>query len=133
MYIGSFGGVIFTVSAAQVLTFQNMTRRTKHIFAEHKILNKVSKLESVGIEPIEFTFNVRLMKSLGVNVQECLNMWRETCRLALWDYLIIGGENLGLYVLESVEEEIIHTNGRGVPIDVNCKLQIKEYNFVGDF
>ena len=133
MYIGSFGGVVFTVSYQQVLTFQKMTRKTKHNFSEHKIIGKVSKLESVGIEPIEFSLSVRLVESLGVNVKESLKKWRDFCRNADCDYFIIGGESYGLYVLESVDEEIEHTDGRGVPIDVDCKLQIKEYNYVGDY
>ena len=132
-YIGSFGGCIFQVSPQQILTFSKMQRKTKAIFSEHKILGSTSKLEFTGVEPVEFQFEIQMLQSLGVNPETELKMLREVCQKGLADYLIIGGENLGLYVLETIDEEVLHTNASGVTIAANVKISLKEYNFVGDY
>jgi phage protein U len=132
-YIGSFGGVLFTVSSNQILTINKLTRKTKHNFAEHKIFGMTAKLESVGLEPVEIKFEIQLLESLGVNVQESLKFLRETCAKGLVDYLTLGGEVIGEFVLEELDEETIYTDGRGKPICVTTQLTLKQYNSVGDF
>lgn len=133
MYVGSFGGVIFRVSYQQVLTFSEMQRKLKANFTEHKILGKTAKLEYTGIAPVEISFKVKVFESFGIDVKSTLNNLREVCKNGLADYLIIGGENLGLYVLESLEETVLYTDGHGRTVAADVKLSLKEYNAVGDF
>ena len=133
MYIGSFGGVIFSVSSSQILTIKNFKRTTKAKFQTHDILGATSKLEFVGTEPISINFEIQISAMLGAPVKETLETLREVCANGLVDNLIVGGEVVGLFVLETLDESEIITDGRGKPISVTVQLNLRGYNPIGDF
>lgn len=133
MYVGGFGGVIFTVSSQQVLTFKNLQRKTKSRWHTHEILGATSKLEYIGTEPISVSFEVQLLKQLGADVVENLKTLRECCSKGIADYLVLGGEVISLFVLESVEEGDYYFSGNNEPFMCNVKLSLREYCPTGDF
>ena len=133
MYIGGFAGIIFSVSSQQVLTFKNLTRKLQHKFHTHEILNGAAKLESLGVQPISISLEIQLLKQLGANVGETLKTLREACSQGLADYLIICNENIGLFVIETLEEGDYFWDGKGEVFMATAKLTLKQYNVVGDF
>ena len=133
MYIGGFAGIIFSVSSQQVLTFKNLTRKLQHKFHTHEILNGAAKLESLGVQPISISLEIQLLKQLGANVGETLKTLREACSQGLADYLIICNENIGLFVIETLEEGDYFWDGKGEPFMATVKLTLKQYSPIGDF
>ena len=133
MYIGGFAGIIFSVSSQQVLTFKNLSRKAKARYHTHDILGATSKLEFVGTEPINITLEIQLLKQLGAPVQQVLQTLREVTAAGIADYLIIGNENLGLFVIETVEEGDYFWDGKGEPFMATVKLTLKQYSPIGDF
>ena len=133
MQVGSFCGILFQVSTRQVLTFKNLSRKAKARYHTHDILGATSKLEFVGTEPINITLEIQLLKQLGAPVQQVLETLREVTAAGIADYLIIGNENIGLFVIETVEESDYVFDGKGEVFMATVKLTLKQYSPIGDF
>lgn len=126
MKIGAFHNVVFEVSSHKVLTFDNYKRETSHNYAEHKILNAKPKLESVGKKLLEVSLEILLHGNLGVDVNSELSKLRELVENAEVDYLIIGEEVIGKFVIEDMSEDVETWNG-GKPLVVKASVKFKEY------
>ena len=133
MYIGGFAGIIFSVSSQQVLTFKNLTRKLQHKFHTHEIINGAAKLESLGVQPISISLEIQLLKQLGADVKQVLETLREACSQGLADYLILGKENAGLFVITDLDEGDYVFDGKGEVFMATVKLTLKQYNVVGDY
>lgn len=124
--IGSFGDLIFEVYAGQfrvdfdataeglsglkvkpgtrVMTFDNFQRRTRARYARHQLINKTSVLEKVGDEPSKITFDVKLVRDLGVKPEEEIERIRQYIKDGTAESLIIGSEVLGEFVIVELSE-----------------------------
>ena len=127
MKIGAFNTLCFEVSNFKVETFKNFQQSIKHRYAEHQILNKVSKLESVGIEPQTLSLEVMLYKALGAEPKTEIAKLKQLCEDGIADFLIIGSEVISVFVIESVEVSGEVFNNAGDLILANVKLNFKEY------
>lgn len=123
----AFGNIVFEVSYFKVLTFDDFSRKTKANFAEHKILNRKSKLEFTGIEPQEISMTILLDNNFSVDVEGELKKLRQMCEAGEVNFLIIGAESLGQFVIEEVSEKVLHWSGVGIPLVVECQIKFKEY------
>lgn len=141
--IGSFGDLIFQVYAGQfkvdfdatatglnglkvrpgtrVMTFDSFNRRTRARYARHQLINKTSVLEKVGDEPDQITFDVKLIRDLGVDVEEEIERIRDYIKAGTAESLIIGSEVLGEYVITELSE------GRSF-VDCFGRTQVAELN-----
>lgn len=129
----AFGNLVFEVSGFRILTFSGYNRKTRHKYSRHQILNNVSKLESVGIEPQEISMKITLLQSLGVDVKAETAKIRKLCDEGTVDYLIVANEVLGLFVIEEVTEDAEMFDCWGRPILSKLDLKFVEYNPQGDF
>lgn len=124
--IGSFGEIIFECYAGQfkvdfdptatglnglkvrpgtrVMTFDNFNRRTRARYARHQLIGKKSLLEKVGDEPDQITFDVKLVRDLGVKPEEEIERIRQYIKDGTAESLIIGSEVLGEFVITELAE-----------------------------
>ncbi len=127
--IGSFGEVVFEVSAEKIRTFRDFQIQRSAKYTEHAIVGKKGLLEFTGLSASSASLNIRLDAGLGINPKEELNTLHEI--LAKHEALpfILDGEPQGdgLWVLESIGEnyEIIDNQGTFIAVEVSLKL--KEY------
>ena len=141
--IGSFGEILFECYAGQfkvdfdataeglnglkvkpgtrVMTFSNFQRRTRARYARHQLINKTSVLEKVGDEPDEITLDVKLVRDLGVNPEEEIELIRGYIKDGTAESLIIGSEVLGEFVITELSE------GRSF-VDCFGRTQVAELN-----
>ena len=127
MKVGAFGNVVFEVSSWKILTFDDFKKTVKHNYAEHKILNGKPILESVGQELIEIAMKILLNRNLGVDVKTEISKLERMCQMAESNFLIIGSESMGLFVIESLEEGVQHFDGAGNFLSVEVAVKFKEY------
>ena len=127
--LGSFGDIVFEVSAEKILTFRNFTSSFKAVYAEHNLLNAKNKLEFTGLSAGDFSLDVNLRENLGVDVNSELERLKEILQNHKAVYLILYGkpQGDGAFVLTdySVKSSVIDKNGKCTACEVSLKL--KEY------
>lgn len=125
--IGSFGKLVFSASADKVLTFDNFERTRSAEYAEHSIIQRKPKLEFVGSNLQEVSFDIQLNQKLGVNIADSLNLIQKYIDEHTNESLIVGSNVIGEFVIVSAKE--LHKYIiKGTPIVVNISLNLKEYN-----
>ncbi|MBQ4495063.1 MAG: phage tail protein, partial [Selenomonadaceae bacterium] len=82
---------------------------------------KTSLLEKVGDEPDEITLDVKLVRDLGVNPEEEIELIRGYIKDGTAESLIIGSEVLGEFVITELSE------GRSF-VDSFGRTQVAELN-----
>ena len=127
--IGAFGEILFEVSSFRVLTFDGYKRKTAHKYATHEVHNRVSILESVGMEPEEISLEILLHNGLGVNPAEELERLREMCRAGQPNYLIIGAEAINgtQFVITELSEDVKVWSAVGTINEAKVQVKFKEY------
>ena len=126
--IGCFSSLVFECSSEKVLTFDNFKRETKARYAEHKLINQPPALEFLGKDTSEINFRMILHEGLGVNPSEEAQRVRDLCERGIADYLIIGNEVIGMYVIESIGEEIKFFDEYSQAQVIELDVRFKEYN-----
>lgn len=94
--IGSFGDVIFQVSADKIRTFDNFIRSSADRWDKHNIINKKPMSEFIGPDLDEITFTMRFDAAYGVNPRREMEKLLEMGRSGQVETLIIGGKPLGV-------------------------------------
>ena len=127
--IGSFGEVVFEVSAERVRTFRDFQIQHSAKYTEHAIHGRKGLLEFTGLSASTASLNIRLDAGLGINPKQELNTLHEILTKHEALPFILDGEPQGdgLWVLESIGEnyEIIDNQGTAIAVEVSIKL--KEY------
>ena len=127
--IGSFGEVVFEVSAEKVRTFRDFQIQRSAKYTEHAIHGRKGLLEFTGLSASTVSLNIRLDAGLGINPKEELSALHEI--LAKHEALpfILDGEPQGdgLWVLESIGENYDIIDNQGTFIAVEVSLKLKEY------
>lgn len=125
--IGNFAGISFTVSEGQVQTFQNMSRDTSARWTSHEVIGAKPKQEFLGPDLDGGSFTMHLTAWRGANPLQLAEQLREFCSNGEYDNLIIGGRNMGKYLIESVGETYGVVTGRGEILSADVDVSLKEY------
>jgi len=91
-------------SGTKVLTFRDYQRRSRARYAKHELINRTTALEKVGDEVEQITLTIKLVKALGVSPEEQARLIRDYIREGHQDFLVIGAEVIGQFVITSMEE-----------------------------
>ena len=126
--IGAFGDLVFECSSEKVLTFDEFKRESKSRFAKHDLINQTPALEFLGSDLTEVSFKMILHESLGVDPAEEAQQVRNMCEYGGAEWLIIGNEVMGRYVIESVSEEIKFFDEYSQAQVIELDVRFKEYN-----
>ena len=95
--IGSFAGLVFTVSSWRVVTPDNINGSTSSNWAAHSVIGGKEKSEYVGPGLKEYQFELLLNSQFGVNPRKVLNALQELCEAGAVDYFIINNRPLSRY------------------------------------
>ena len=125
--IGSFGPLPFVCSRDKVLTFTELTKETSIRWAKHDVIGKKPFLEWIGPDLATASLTIAFHTSLGFPPLVGLTMLRKMLSKRQYNRLIIGGENLGRFVIESIEEERKYHTGAGVCQMAIAKFSLTEY------
>jgi phage protein U len=128
--IGSLGQLVFKVSNKKVLTFSDLSRTNSMRWAKHDIIGGKPVHEFVGYESSKVSLSIRFDNSPifgGVPPKKGLNRLKRMMENKMYKTLIIGGEYMGRYVLESVDEERVHHAPNGVCLVATAKINLVEY------
>ena len=125
--IGAFSDLVFECSSERVLTFDEFKRETKARYHKHELINGKPALEFLGADLTLISFKMILHEGLGVEPAEEAQRVKDLCEYGVADYLIIGGEVIGLYVIESVSEEIKFFDEYSQAQVIQLDVTFKEY------
>ncbi|NCC97881.1 MAG: phage tail protein [Synergistales bacterium] len=125
--IGILGSVIFEVSVSKVSTFRDFKRTKGACYAEHAVFGDKPLLEFTGLKANTISLKMQLSTSLGVTPTEKIASLTDMCDLGLAVPLIIGGEVMGLWVIESLSESWDCVDNKGSLISATVDISLKEY------
>lgn len=127
--IGSFGDVVFEVSADRIRTFRDFQIQRSAKYSEHAIHGRKGLLEFSGLSASTASLNIRLDAGLGVNPKEELTALHDILNNHEALPFILDGEPQGdgLWVLESLSESYEIVDNKGAVIAVEVSLKLKEY------
>ena len=105
--IGSFAGLVFTVSSWRVLTPDNISGSTSSNWATHSVIGGKDKSEYVSPGLREYQFNITLSSRLGVNPRKVFDALMDLCEAGAVDYFIINNRPVSQnpFMLEKVADE----------------------------
>ena len=126
--IGMFGVLPFYCSRDTVLTFRNLSRSGKMRFAKHDVIGRKPVLEKVGEDLRTVSFSMQLDSALmkNVPVAAAILMYTKLMEQCEAHTLIIGGEIMGNYVIESIEENRKFFTGAGICIGAELNFSLIE-------
>lgn len=125
--IGVLGNLPFICSHGKVLTFNGLSRDISARWAKHDVIGKKPVLEWIGEDLASVSLSIRFDMSLGVPPAAGLLALRRMLESRKDHMLIIGGEFLGRYVIESISEDRKFHTGAGVCIVAEASITLKEW------
>lgn len=126
-FIGTLGQLPFVCSSKKVLTFNNLKRTNSVRWARHEIIGKKPKLEFMGADLSTASLTMRFDSSLNAPPLFYLNRVKKMLDNRMYKTLIIGGDYMGKFVMEEVEEERLWHNGAGVCIAAEVRIALTEW------
>ena len=125
--IGSLGQLPFVCSQKKVLTFSELSKESSVRWAKHDVIGKKPVLEYVGPDLSTISITIRFDSFLGVPPIVGLNRLKRMMENRQYKTLIIGGECLGRYVIESISEVRKIHSGAGVCQVAIATIELMEY------
>lgn len=126
--VGCLGKLPFVCSESVVLTFSKLTRERKVRWARHDVIGKKPTLEWVGEDLNSVSLSIRLDTNLGVPPIVGLKIIEKMQASKEPHILLIGGEMLGRYVIDSVSETRKFHTGLGVCQVAEVSLNLIEFS-----
>lgn len=125
---GLYGVFPFTVSDSEVCTFRTLKESRELVYAEHKALDGLSRLQHTGRNLDSISLDVLVAPANGLATVEPRLMALQALSLLSTELpLIIGLKYYGMYVLKSYEinRRQVHY---GVCLAADVTLNLQEYN-----
>lgn len=132
MSIGTFGSIIFEVSAEKTRTFDEFKRKTAAKFEQHDIIGQKPKLEFIAPGLDEISFQIIFSAYQGINPLNEVNQLREIVTKGEYNSLVIGGKVLGNFVIESASEAWKYVDNLGNVFYIAADVSLKEYSVDAD-
>lgn len=127
--LGSFGDVVFEVSADKVVTFSDFSRSSSTRWADHEMPHAKPKSEWLGPGLDEISFKMRFDARYGYNPRREMEKLLIMCRAGTAATLIIGGGALGVdqWVITAVSQNWTALSGSGGVLVGEADVKLKEY------
>lgn len=125
--IGSLGGIVFSVSTNQVKTFDGLKRSGSAKFASHNRHLKDTLLEFTGNDPDKITFTMALSTFLGVSPKNEISKLRAAQRAGRIMRLVIGRQNYGNWVINSLSIDYDRIDNKGNILIANVNVSLTAY------
>ena len=117
--LGVFGTVPFICAFDKVFTFKDLARSRSVRWAKHDVIGQKPVLECISLR-LRFDTSLNVPPLLGLTMLKRLTDGHES------HVLVIGGEYLGRFVIESVSEERRFHTGAGVCIVAEASVELSE-------
>jgi len=127
MSIGVLGPITFEVSADKVRTWQEAKRSATARWATHEVYAGKPKKEFIGPGLAKITMSVRLDIERGVVPKEELQQMRDQMDSGAVLQFTVGGELVGDFSIENVDEEWRRVSRDGVLTTAIVSLTLEEY------
>ena len=125
--IGTLGQLPFVCSDKKIWTFDSLSRTNNARWARHDVIGKKPVMEFVGEDLSTVSLTIKFIAPLTPPPKEGLDRLKRMLDNHLYKTLVIGGEILGRYVIESVEEERKYHDGKGVCLSATAKISLTEW------
>jgi phage protein U len=128
MPLGTWGPVVFEVSADRVRTWSTARRSGEARWATQEVHASKPKREFLGPGLDTIPMTVKLDRDRGIDVAQELADLREQRDLGAQHALIVGEEVVGNFSLDAISEDWKRTDAKGVLVAAEVELTFKEYN-----
>lgn len=88
--IGSYAGLVFTVSSWRVVTPSNISGSTSSNWAKHSVIGGKDRSEYTGPGLQKYQFELELSSQFGVNPRKTLMKLKQLCEAGAVDYFILN-------------------------------------------
>lgn len=127
--LGSWGDIIFNVSADKVITFDGFSRSVSANIGEHSVGGHQAIIEWIAPGSDTISFDLSLRADLNVNPRQIFDKISDYCKNGSRFPLIIGQETIGgagsVYICESCSEERIYVDGQGNLLQSRVSVSLK--------
>lgn len=129
MLVGFMAGVPFMVSKAFVRTFDDYNRNSSGRWAKHELLGQKPVLEFIGPDTEKISFSIHLRTDQGIAPEAELKKLRNLRDKGKAFPLVIGGRLItqNLWVLESLDEAVMHWGRAGSIFAIKVDVTLQEY------
>lgn len=129
MAVGSYMGLVFTVSQQRVLTPSNLQGSTGSDWANHEIIGRKARSQWIGPKLKSYSMDLLLRAQDGVAPRMTLERLQQAAESSAVDWFVIGGRPLSPnpFKLISVSEEWGAVLNGGVLVECKVSLEIEEY------
>jgi phage protein U len=125
--IGVLGPVTFEVSADKIRTWQEARRRAAARWATHNVYAGKPVKEFIGPGLAQIGLTVRFDLERGVVPRDELRQLRNLMDIGAVSQFTVGGELVGDFTVENVEEEWRRFSRTGVLTTAIASLTLEEY------
>lgn len=126
MRIGALGNIVFEFSETYANTLSELKRQKTWKYAEHEIVKGKARLQRLGRQLDTVTLQGRFVDYFCHPLQEIKKLEKEAEKKEPL-VLVIGDEIFGEFVIESISETWIETDGQGHPRVIEFEITLKEY------
>ena len=127
MIVGTFGGVIFSVSKKNLHSINgSINRKNNAKITEHTPIYGIGMLRHQGRELQEISFNITLLGETNLKKRMLL----EILEMGVSSFLVIGGNIIGShpFILTGMDEEYSYYNNNTKTFDkIDLSITLKEY------
>lgn len=127
MNVGTFGDIIFTVSAYRLYLIDGVSRKSGARIEEHQVTGGKPRAEFIAPALTEISFTITLLAGHGVGPVAEAERLRGICERGEVHRLMIGGRNLGKFLLTEVSDDWEKSMGDGRVTVAKVKVSFKEY------
>lgn len=129
MAIGSFGDIVFEVSAEKIRTFDNFVRSSAGRWSEHEVINQKPPSEFIGPGLDSISFSMRFDVQYGMNPRVEMEKLLIMERSGQAEILIIGGKGLGIdkWVITNLKQNWQTVDNQGNVLVGVAEVTLKEY------
>lgn len=125
--IGAYGPVAFETSASFIRNFEQLREERRARYATHDVLNLEQLLQFLGIDLANIELSMSFHHAFCVP-QEELDALRAVLEEHKAHVLVVGGFNLGEFVLEDLNNVWTHVSALGQLLHATVTVRLKEYN-----
>lgn len=127
MIVGTFGNIAFSVSASRQYLIDGFSRKSGAKTEEHQVTGGKPRLEFIAPTLTDISFTITLLAGHGVNPLAEIEKLVAIMENGEVHRLMMGGRNLGKFLLTEVGDDWEKTLGDGRVTLLRGKVSFKEY------
>lgn len=127
MHVGSFGDVVFEVSASRVLTPGSFSLEMSARYEDHAVQGAPEVAEFLAPSLDSASISIILRRDLGLEPLDEMNRLLEMLYGGEVGALIIAGVSLGDYTLRKISQDWKYMSRLPGPFRIAANLELKQY------